>query len=77
MKENRAFRSYSSSSQTQKKEDKHWMKFSENPNTSMQRCRGCLNPQIRINKIVNSVDYHPCPSRLASSIHPFIFPQTS
>ena len=28
---------------------------------------------IRINKMVNSLDYHPCPSRLASRIHPFIF----
>ena len=32
-----------------------------------------LNPQVRTNKLVNSVFYHPCPSRLASVIHPFIF----
>ena len=32
-----------------------------------------LNPQVRTNKLVNSVVYHPCPSRLASGIHPFIF----
>ena len=32
-----------------------------------------LNPQVRTNKLVNSVFYHPCPSRLASGIHPFIF----
>ena len=34
---------------------------------------GYLNSMIRINKMVNSLDYHPCPSRLASRIHPFIF----
>ena len=34
---------------------------------------GYLNSQVRINKMVNSLDYHPCPSRLASRIHPFIF----
>ena len=27
--------------------------------------------------MVNSLDYHPCPSRLASRIHPFIFLLTS
>ena len=32
-----------------------------------------LNPQVRTKKLVNSVFYHPCPSRLASRIHPFIF----
>ena len=32
-----------------------------------------LNPQVRTSKLVNSVVYHPCPSRLASGIHPFIF----
>ena len=32
-----------------------------------------LNPQVGINKLVNSVSYHPCPSRLASGIHPFIY----
>ena len=31
-----------------------------------------LNPQVRINKMVNSVDYHPCPSRLSWSIHFFV-----
>ena len=34
---------------------------------------GYLSSQVRINKMVNSLDYHPCPSRLASRIHPFIF----
>ena len=31
----------------------------------------CLNPQVRINKIVNkhTVDYHPSPSELTSRIH--------
>ena len=28
-----------------------------------------LNPQVRTNKMVNNVVYHPCLSRLASSIH--------
>ena len=30
-----------------------------------------LNPQVRANKLVNSFVYHPCPSILASSIHPY------
>ena len=34
---------------------------------------GYLNSQVRINKRVNRPDYHPCPSRLASRIYPFIF----
>ena len=34
---------------------------------------GYLNSMIRINKMANSLDYHPCPSRLASRIHLFIF----
>ena len=34
---------------------------------------GYLNSQVRINKIVNGPDYHPCPSRLTSRVHPFIF----
>ena len=29
-----------------------------------------LNPQVRTNKLVNSVFYHDFPSRLASRIHP-------
>ena len=35
----------------------------------------CLNPQIRISKMVNehTVDYHPSPSELTSRIHPLIF----
>ena len=37
------------------------------------RFQKCLNPQVRINKLVNSVFYLPCPSRLASGIQPFIF----
>ena len=34
-----------------------------------------LNPQVRINKIVNkhTVDYHPSPSQLTSRIHTLIF----
>ena len=32
-----------------------------------------LNPQVRANKMVNSVVYHPCPSKLGSRIHTFIF----
>ena len=35
---------------------------------------GYLNFQVRINKRVNSLDYHPFPLRLASKIHPSIFP---
>ena len=36
----------------------------------------CLLPfkqylQVRINKMINSVDYHPSPSELISRIHPF------
>ena len=36
----------------------------------------CLNPQVKINKMVNehTVDYtHPSPSELTSRIHPLIF----
>ena len=38
-------------------------------------CMKCLNPQVRISKMVNenTVDYHPNPSELTSRIHPFIF----
>ena len=34
-----------------------------------------LNPQVRINKMVNkhTVDYHPIPSQLISRIYPLIF----
>ena len=32
-----------------------------------------LYPQVATNKMLNSNAYHPCPSRLASRIHPFIF----
>ena len=35
-----------------------------------------LNPQVRTNKMVNSVVYHPCPARLASMIHLFILLST-
>ena len=37
-----------------------------------------LNPQVRINKMVNkhTVNYHPSPSQLISRIHPLIFPWT-
>ena len=30
-----------------------------------------LNSQVRTNKLVNSIVYHPFPSRLASGIHPY------
>ena len=33
----------------------------------------CLNLQVRTNKLVSSVFYHPCPSRLASGIHHYFF----
>ena len=38
-------------------------------------CMKCLNPQFRINKLVNehTVDYHPSPSELTSRIHPMKF----
>ena len=38
-------------------------------------CMKYLNPQVRINKMVNehTVDYHPSPSELTSRIHPLIF----
>ena len=32
-----------------------------------------LNPQVRNSKLVNSVVYHSCPSRLASGKHPYFF----
>ena len=32
-----------------------------------------LNPQVRTNKLVNSVVYHPCPLKLASGMHPYFF----
>ena len=35
----------------------------------------CLNPHVRINKMVNkhTADYHPSPPKLTSRIHPLIF----
>ena len=35
----------------------------------------CLDPQVRINKMVNehAVNYHPSPSELILRIHTFIF----
>ena len=38
-------------------------------------CMKCLNPQVRISKMVNehTVDYHPSPSELTSRIHPLIY----
>ena len=33
----------------------------------------CLNLQVRTNKLVSSVFYHPCHSRLASGIHHYFF----
>ena len=89
MKENKAFKSYSlCTKKNNKKTDRLWMKFSSNPNVSVPRCLNPLfqrslfrcpslsrisQPQIRINKIVNSVDYHPSPSRLVSRTYSFIF----
>ena len=32
---------------------------------------GYLKSQVRINKLVNSLDYQPCRSKLASRIHPY------
>ena len=32
-----------------------------------------LNPQVRTNKLVNSVVHHLCSSRLASEIHTYLF----
>ena len=72
-----------------KKADRLYMKFSGHPTTNVrgylnplfQRtiflllhlfCR-YLNSQLRINKMVNGVGFHPCPSRLASRIHTFIY----
>ena len=64
------------------------MKFSSSPNISVLRCLNplfqsslfrCLSlsrishPKIRINKIVNSVDYHPSPSRLVSRTYSNFF----
>ena len=37
---------------------------------------GCLKPQVRINKMANSIDYHPYTSRSASKVHHFIFLKT-
>ena len=38
-------------------------------------CMKCLNPQVRINKMVNehTVNYHLSPSELTSRIHPLLF----
>ena len=64
------------------KADKFSIKFSWKLNASVLRClnplfehtffllpplfQGYLNPQVRISKMINSVDYHPCSSRSAS-----------
>ena len=37
---------------------------------------GYLGSQVAINEMVSNLDYHPCPSRLASRIHPVIFLST-
>ena len=62
------------------------MEFPRNPNTKCTEKKSSISmhtfsnvtsfskiskPQIRTNKLVNSVFYHPCPSRLASGMHPF------
>ena len=88
MKENRAFRIIFI---TKKQTGFAW-NFLEIPIQNVQRCisilfqrnlfltfllfQKYLNPQVRAKKMVNSVVYHPCPSRLAWRIHPFIFLQT-
>ena len=71
-----------------KNADSLCMKFSLNPNTSLQRHlsplfkRSFFSLSPSLSKISeppsqnqqndkHSVDYHPCPSRLASRIHPF------
>ena len=60
------------------------MEFSSNPNTKCAEnpqssisthvfsnvpCQEYLNPQVRTNKLVNSLFYHSCPSRLASGLY--------
>ena len=71
-----------------KKADKLCMKFSSTSNASfkMNATIFCcsfffeewLYPLVRINKTVNehTVNYHPSPSELTSTIHPLIFPWT-
>ena len=73
-----------------KKADVLCMEFLETPIQSVHKCinplfqrtlflifplfQKYLNPQVGTSKMVNSVVYHPCPSRLYSRIHPpFIF----
>ena len=60
----RAFKSYFLPPKTPE-ESRHFLEISMK----------CLNPQVRINKMVNkhTVDYHPSPSELTSRIHPVIF----
>ena len=62
------------------KPDRFYMIFSSTPNsyfktkTNASSC--CLLSfkqylQVRINKMINGIDYHPSPSELISRIHPF------
>ena len=82
----RAFKSYFFVTKKNKKAGRLCIKFSSTSDTIMQRClyslfqnkhplffEEFLNPQVRINKMVNeyTVDYRP--SELTSRIHPFIF----
>ena len=54
----------------------------QNPPPQVFRClllsENHLNPQVKINKMVNkhTEHYHRSPSQLISRIHPFIFPCT-
>ena len=89
VKENRAFRILFITKKAIKKQRGFAWNFLETPIQSEQRCLSPLfqrtlflmlllfrkypNPQARTNKMVNGVVYHPCLSRLASTIHPFIF----
>ena len=38
---------------------------------------GYLDFQVKISKILNSLDYHPCPSRLAPKMYPYLGPYSS
>ena len=69
-----------------KRVDSLCIKFYRNSSTSVKRCLntlfqrtvfllppllwGYLRPEVRIHKIINSVDYHRFRSSLASSVHP-------
>ena len=56
-----------------KKESRHFLEICRNFFSDIWM--KCLNPQVRINDMVNehTVDYHPSPSELTSRIHPLVF----